>query len=116
MQSVFIKGRFPGLNEMISAMNNNRHKGNRLKQQWTDFVAYSVLHLNPVESADFIFTWYEENKKRDPDNITGYGCKVIFDGLITGKVLKNDGWKQVKSITHKFEIGDPGVLIEIMEG
>jgi hypothetical protein len=31
-------------------------------------------------------------------------------------IIKNDGWHQVKSITHKFEVGTPeGVLIEIVE-
>ena len=115
MQSVFIKGRFPGLNEIINAARGNKFKSAAQKKTHTDRVYYSCLHLKKVDSAHFKFTWYEENKRRDKDNIASGGTKYCLDGLVMANVIPNDGWKEVKSISHEFEIGEPGVLIEIME-
>ena len=115
MQSVFIKGRFPGLNEIIKTARGNKFASAAQKKAHTERVYYSCLHLNPVKSADFIFTWYEKNKRRDKDNIAAGGTKYCLDGLVIAKVIPNDGWKEIRSITHKFEVGEPGVLIEITE-
>ncbi|OGW44476.1 MAG: hypothetical protein A2Y66_01915 [Nitrospirae bacterium RBG_13_41_22] len=115
MQSVFIKGRFPGLNEIIGAARTHWAKSAKDKKTHTDRVVWSVGHLHPVESADFVFTWFEIDKRRNKDNVCGGGQKYCFDGLQKAGIIKNDGWQQVKSITHKFEVGEPGVLIEIME-
>jgi hypothetical protein len=114
MQSIFIPGRFPGLNEMINSARTHWAKSAQEKKKHTERVYYHCLHLKSVPEVDFCFTWYEKNRMRDPDNIMA-AQKYIFDGLIMAKVIKNDGWKEIKSITHKFEVGGPGVLIEIME-
>ena len=114
-QSVFIRGRFPGLNEIIKTARGNKFASAVEKKNHTERVRYSVLHLHPVEKADFIFTWYEKDKKRNKDNIS-CGIKFCLDGLQAAGIIKNDGWSQVLSITHHFEVSqNEGVLIEIIE-
>ena len=116
MQSVFIKGRFPGLNEMTFTARGNKFAAAKEKKEHTARVAWSCAHLSAVKKADFVFTWYEKDKRRNPDNIAA-GKKYIFDGLQQVKVIKNDGWKEVLSFKDQFVVSDiEGVLIEIWEG
>lgn len=63
------------------------------------------------------YTWYERNKKRDKDNISSFGRKVIQDGLVKAGVLENDGWKQIEGFSDRFRIDEehPRVEIEIVE-
>lgn len=91
IQRFFIPVKFPSLNDYIAAMNSNRHLGNAMKRDYTDSVALLTrskgrLVKHPV-TIDFI--WYEENSKRDPDNII-FAKKFILDGLVEAGILPND--------------------------
>lgn len=44
------------------------------------------------ERCRFRFDWFEADKKRDPDNITAGGRKIILDAMRATGMLKNDGW------------------------
>ena len=48
------------------------------------------------------------------DNISGFGRKVIFDALQNMGILKNDGWKQIKSITEYWEVDKKNPRIEVI--
>lgn len=112
-QSVFIKGRFPGLNEIIKSARGNKFASASQKKVHTDRVTCTVAHLFPVKSADFVFTWYERDKRRNPDNIAS-AKKFCFDGLQKAGIIKNDGWKEIKSFKDQFVVSKiEGVLIEI---
>jgi len=113
-QKLWIRYPLPGLNDIIGSARTHWAKSAKEKKVHTDRVIWTAKSLNPIKQADFIFTWIEKNRKRDPDNITA-GQKFIFDGLIGAGVLENDGWSQVKSITHRFEVGQPaGVMVEMI--
>lgn len=103
-QKLIIKGRLPGLNEIINADRTNRHIGAKLKKEWTELVAWECKRqkLIPVDKADFEFTWIEQNMRRDKDNIASGGHKMIFDGLVTAGILTGDGWKQIGNFSDKF--------------
>jgi len=62
------------------------------------------------------FTWYEENRRRDKDNIA-FAKKFIFDGLVKAGVLKGDGWDYVAGFSDDFKVDKhkPRVEIEIRE-
>ncbi len=115
--TLWIPGRLPGLNEVIKENRRNRYKGAEQKRGFTLLVKavarkdFKALMGGPYE---WRFTWYEKDRKRDPDNIT-IGVKFIFDGLQIKGVITNDGWGTVASIYHAFEIGEPGVLVEVRE-
>lgn len=61
-------------------------------------------------------TWYEENKRRDIDNIT-FATKFIQDALVKCGVLENDGQKQINKVIHDVQVdkNNPRIEVEIIE-
>ena len=99
MQSFFIPGILPGLNEIIASSKSGHGKSNayaRLKNEMMDRIGLFIIqaHLKPVKEAYIEFQWHERNRKRDPDNIAA-GKKFILDALVKAGILKNDGWAQI---------------------
>jgi hypothetical protein len=76
-------------------------------------VAWSAKPLPELPPADYVITWYCKNMRQDKDNIMA-GQKFIFDGLMAAKKLQNDGWKQVRDVTHKFEVDKKNPRIEVV--
>lgn len=113
-----IQGKLPTLNEMINASKRNKYTYEKIKNEAMHLVGWSAkaqkIKVNGL--ADYIITWYCPNKKTDKDNIIA-GQKYIFDGLQAVKVIENDGWKQIRSIHHNFEVDkkQPRVEVEIKE-
>ena len=64
-----------------------------------------------------IYHWYCEDRRKDKDNISSFGRKVIQDALVRAKILKNDGWKQIIGFEDHFEIDrkNPRIVVEIEE-
>jgi hypothetical protein len=64
------------------------------------------------------FTWIERNRRRDPDNITAGGRKIILDALVQAKILDDDSSHYVLGWTDAFMINKdaPGVRVELREG
>ena len=64
-----------------------------------------------------VYHWYEPNKRRDKDNISSFGRKIIQDALVKAKVLKNDGWGDIIGFEDRFYVDkkNPRIIVEIME-
>lgn len=60
------------------------------------------------------YTWYEPNKRRDLDNVSSFGRKVIQDALVVSKVLKNDGWNEIKGFSDEFYVDSKNPRIEVL--
>lgn len=60
------------------------------------------------------YTWYEPDRRRDMDNISSFGRKVIQDGLVKAGVLKNDGWKQIARFSDDFFVDAKNPRIEVL--
>lgn len=60
------------------------------------------------------YTWYEKNKRRDLDNISSFGRKVIQDSLVHTHVLKNDGWKEIVGFSDTFYVDAINPRIEVL--
>lgn len=113
-QIYFIPGKFPSLNEYIAAMNRNRHIGNKMKQTYTELVAWHSKALRPYDTPiEIHFTFQESNRKRDPDNIV-FAKKFILDGLVMAGVIPNDTQQWVKGFSDAWVIGEPGVELRIV--
>lgn len=112
LNSFFIEGRLPGLNEIIGASRRNRYGAAKQKRELTSQIAMVTRLIEiPKDARYWLFVWREPNKRRDPDNISA-GTKFVFDGLQTAGVIENDGWKQVAGIIHAFAKSDtPGVEV-----
>lgn len=110
---IIIKGQFPTLNEVIK-VSKSHHMA--YANQKKDYTALALIHLENVpkidHKADWSFTWYRKNRRNDPDNIQ-VGTKYIFDAFVKKEIIKNDGWNEINSITHKFEVDKDNPRVEI---
>ena len=59
------------------------------------------------------YRWYEPNRKRDLDNISSFGRKVIQDALVESGVLADDGWKHIKGFSDEFYVDPCNPRIEV---
>ena len=118
MVKFFLEGRLDGLNAVIKANRSNKYAGASLKKDTTEMLAWQIK----AENLPFLdglhhyrFTWYEPNRRRNPDNIAS-AVKFVFDAMQDAGVISNDGWKQIQSIYHEFVRSDTaGVMVEVKE-
>ncbi len=61
------------------------------------------------------YVWIEPNKKRDKDNISSFGRKVIQDALVKGGFLPGDGWQHIEGFSDSFEVGQPKIIVTFEE-
>jgi Holliday junction resolvase RusA-like endonuclease len=113
-------GRLPGLNEIIDAAKQGRGKYQPyaiMKDRYTSEIGWLAKKLPKYNRVDIVITWYEPNRRRDIDNITGGGTKFILDGLVAGGAIKDDSQRYINSIAHQFEVDreKPRVEIEVKE-
>ena len=120
-----LNGTMPNLNdylhgERIAIRKNGKFttKGNAMKQEYQRKVVSAVrsqlrgIHIDkPVK---IYYTFYEENRKRDLDNISAFAHKVIQDGLVKGGLLENDGWKNIVGFSDDFFVDKDNPRIEVI--
>ena len=115
---LIIPGKLPGLNDYIVAERTNRHKGAKMKAVNGNIVAVAIMKCMSgirIEKPVFMeYTWIEPNKRRDKDNISSFGRKVIQDALVQCGVLKDDGWKYVVGFSDRFEVDKENPRIEVL--
>lgn len=114
---LIIPGTLPNLNDYIAAERTNRHKGAKMKADSGNIVAVAIrqcLRGVRIEKPVYMeYTWVEKNKRRDLDNISSFGRKVIQDALVGAAVLKDDGWKHVVGFSDRFEVDKENPRIEV---
>ena len=109
---VFIPGPMPGRNEQEKAARSHYHAAASMKKKWTNHCA-RFFEAKDLGKVDIECLFAEKNKRRDPDNISSGAIKYILDGMIKAGALKNDGWKQINSLTFDFIVDkdNPGVYV-----
>lgn len=118
---VTIYGRLPGLNEYIDAERQSKYKAAALKAQSMQLVMiYAKRDLRKWRAKWPVYmryTWYERDRRRDKDNVSGYGRKVIQDALVKGGYLHNDGWNEIAGFSDEFRVdkSHPRIEVEIEE-
>ena len=114
---VTVWGRFPSLNEFITANRRNIHCANNMKHQAERaIIACLRAQLGKLKIRHKVYIkyeFYEPNKKRDLDNISGYFHKVFQDALVTCGILHNDNWQWVGGYKDNFYIDARKPRIEI---
>lgn len=110
--------KLPSLNEYIKASKVIRgkwNKGNQMKQDIQDQIIPYFAELPKLNQVAIAFTWVEENKRRDLDNIA-FAKKFILDALVKAGKLKDDNRKCVTAFTDNFEYGEKAkVIMEIRD-
>lgn len=117
---VTVKGKFPTLNDYIDkcrARNKGYILGAEMKKKSQHKCVQAIQkQLGEVRCerriwVDFVF--YEENRRRDMDNVSGFFHKVFMDALKESGVIVDDGWKYVKGYSDRFEIDAKNPRIEV---
>jgi Holliday junction resolvase RusA-like endonuclease len=111
---LIIPGTLPTMNEIIDAAKSHWASYRVMKEDNTNLVAWpaKAKRFPKMERVNVVITWICPNKLHDKDNIMA-GQKFIFDGIKEAGVLKNDGWKQIGDVTHKFAVDKLNPRIEI---
>lgn len=109
---LIIPGKLPNLNEIIDESKKHWTKYRKLKSSETEMVAWLAKKLPKMDRINLTITWYCKDKRQDKDNIM-VGQKFILDGLVEAGVIKNDGWKEIGDIAHKFLIDKQNPRIEV---
>ena len=117
--TIEIPGTFPDFNKIIKAAKQGRGKYQPyalMKDEYTQIVAWCATRLPKYGRVDVTITWWEPNRRRDPDGVAA-GCKFVMDGLVMAGTIKDDSQRYVRSINHRFGVdkGNPRVEIQIEE-
>jgi Holliday junction resolvase RusA-like endonuclease len=112
-----ILGRLDALNEYTSANRTNPHKGGQMKRDNEDTVIWSIrqqLRGVRIEQPVLIYyRFYEQNSKRDNDNILSCAAKFIQDSLVKTKVLINDNQKCIHNFYFDTLVDNKNPRIEV---
>lgn len=109
------------MNDFIFANRSHPQKGNKMKRDAQNTVVLYALqklrkiHINRPVVIHYRF--YEPNKRRDLDNVSGFFHKVCQDALVEAGILKNDGWNEIKGYTDEFFVDNknPRIEVELIE-
>lgn len=114
MKTFTIPLRLPGINEYQNACRRHPIQGAMMKKKWMQAV---MVYLTPVEKlswpAQFEIIYTEPNKKRDIDNVIGFGSKVILDSFVKAGFLPDDGPSYVNKIDSQILYADEP-MIEVL--
>lgn len=116
-----IPGRLPGLNEYTEANRVHNQKGAKMKRQSQEIVTWHILaqlHKKRITKPVFLlFTFYEQDRRRDLDNVSSFARKVIQDALVKSGTLADDGWDHVTGYLDRFVVDkqNPRIVVEFIE-
>lgn len=106
------------MNDLIAAERTNRHMGAKMKADDESIVSVAIrrcMGLTVIqEPVCMEYKWVEPNRKRDLDNISSYGRKIIQDAMVKTGVLKDDGWNEVVGFSDRFEVDKNNPRIEVL--
>lgn len=115
---LIIHGKLNNLNDYTSACRTNPYKGSQMKKENEAKVLQEIYsqfgRLRITKPVRMEYIWYEPNKRRDLDNISSFGRKVIQDALVASKVLQNDGWDNIKGFSDEFYVDKKNPRIEVL--
>ena len=118
-QTLNINIKLPNLNDWVNAMNRNRYAGHEMKKKNQQAIVWMIKaqKLQRVKRAVHIrYMWHEKTKRRDKDNVSAFGRKVINDALQERKILPDDNNEWIRSITEVWDYGQTqGVTVTITE-
>ncbi len=114
-----IPKRLIGLNEYTNTNRYNKYAGAKQKKDEQNFIKMCIKQqLGNIKIDKPVvgnFTWIEENKRRDLDNIC-FAKKFILDSLVELGILKDDNRKMVCGFIDKFDYADKSkVIVELTE-
>ena len=107
----------PSLNDYCKAERSGYHAANNMKHRYQALISAYIrrARLKPIKyPVKIIYRFYEENKRRDKDNIAGIAHKFIQDALVNDGILKDDGWDYITGFSDEFYISKDNPRIEVV--
>lgn len=115
--TLIVKGRLDNLNDCTSACRTNQYKGGQMKAKNENVCKLHIksqLRGVRIEKKVYMrYRWFEKDRRRDLDNVSSFGRKVIQDALVECGVLKNDGWKNIVGFSDDFFVDPKNPRIEV---
>lgn len=115
---LIVHARLNNLNDYISAERTSRYMGADMKARNEALVKLAIkqqMRGIRIEEPVFMeYRWYEKNRRRDLDNISSFGRKVIQDALVQTRVLVNDGWNEIVGFSDQFYVDAANPRIEVL--
>lgn len=108
--------KMPGMNEYTAACRKNKYAGADMKKESQRFVEWAIRSQRVRRCKSPVrlhFLFFEQNKRRDHDNVSGFAHKVIQDALVTQGILPDDGWDEIVGYTDDFSVDKAKPRIEI---
>ena len=121
MSKFVIYGRLPSLNEYLAAERSTirgrrgHSAGNSMKRTCEILIINAIrkAHLKRIKNPVVLhYTFFEQNRKRDLDNISATAHKFVQDALVKAGILENDGWSNIVGFTDAFEVDAKNPRIE----
>ena len=114
-----IDKRLMGLNEYTKQNRSNKYAGAGAKKQEQNYIIWCIRQqLGNIKIDKPVighFTWIEENKRRDLDNIS-FAKKFILDALVQAGILQDDNRRIVTNFIDEFKYADTSkVIVELEE-
>ena len=116
-----IYGRLPNLNDAVNAARKGKYIEASFRKKYEEIIAWSakrdLKNWKPTEPVILHYRFYEENKRRDKDNVASYAMKLIQDALRDSGYLSGDGWNQIDNFDFKWFVDkeNPRIEVEIEE-
>ena len=107
----------PSLNDYCKAERSGYHAANNMKHRYQALISAYIRRsrLKPIKyPVKIIYRFYEQNKRRDKDNIAGIAHKFIQDALVNDGILKDDGWDYITGFSDEFYISKDNPRIEVV--
>lgn len=118
MIRIVIPVRLPGMNEYTKMMRTNAYAGASFKKKWQEKVEFFLTgHREDFKDIKLPivlnYEYYEANKRRDHDNVSGFAHKIIQDAMVEVGLIPNDGWNEISGYTDTFYVDRDFPRIEV---
>jgi Holliday junction resolvase RusA-like endonuclease len=116
---ITVPGRLLGLNEYTAACRSNARVGAAAKAKAQEAVEWCIRAARPPHisgKAHIAIDYYEPDARRDPDNISATGRKVILDALAAQHVIRGDSQRCLampQPFTERFFVDKTDPRIEV---
>jgi hypothetical protein len=104
---------------MINIERRNKYLAAKLKATTErDLIREMIAHFTTTKHEEtqypvhMTYTWHRKNKRTDPSNVA-WGTKYVEDALQRAGVLRNDGPREIASITHQYVYGADENYVEV---
>jgi len=86
----------------------------KIKREEMERICWQLPNVKIEGRNDYSFTFYDDNKRTDPDNYLLF-AKFWMDALVKKGIIENDGRKQVGKMSFEMKEGTPRVEILAMK-